>query len=140
MSLPYDQQAALEAVIGALYHLQSPPGPYGKRYYSLIFRDLPDREEYPDYYLIIKEPRALNDISVSCPASPPPAPASREGTSQLTPVPPSPFTPPLNRRVYGMGGIGHHKEWHTISSESGRTRGSTINKAVKFTQMQTRSR
>lgn len=65
MGLPYEQQAALEAILGALYHLQSPPGPYGKRYYSLIFRDLPDRREYPDYYLFIKEPRALNDIAVS---------------------------------------------------------------------------
>ncbi|GAA5951380.1 hypothetical protein JCM3765_002464 [Sporobolomyces pararoseus] len=65
MVMPYEQQAALEAVLGALYHLQSPPGSYGKRFYSLIFRDLPDRQMYPDYYILIKQPRALNDISES---------------------------------------------------------------------------
>ncbi|GAA5821514.1 hypothetical protein JCM10212_000922 [Sporobolomyces blumeae] len=65
MPLPHEQHAAIEAVLSGLYHLQSPNGPYGRRYYSLIFRDLPDRREYPDYYLFIKDPRSLNGISES---------------------------------------------------------------------------
>ena len=64
MPLPYEQQTAIETILGGLYHLQSPPGPYGKRYYSEIFRDLPSRHDYPDYYMFIKEPRSLNGISV----------------------------------------------------------------------------
>ncbi|KAM0792748.1 hypothetical protein ACM66B_002524 [Microbotryomycetes sp. NB124-2] len=39
----------------------SPEFPQG-RAYSAIFRQLPDKSLYPDYYLLIKEPRSLNGV------------------------------------------------------------------------------
>lgn len=35
------------------------------RLYSEIFEHLPDKEEYPDYYNVIEEPRSLSMIQVS---------------------------------------------------------------------------
>ncbi|GAA5953767.1 hypothetical protein JCM21900_006450 [Sporobolomyces salmonicolor] len=64
MPLPQELQQSIEAILSSLYHAQSPPDA-GKRYYSLIFRDLPSRHDYPDYYLFIKEPRSLNGIAES---------------------------------------------------------------------------
>jgi hypothetical protein len=57
-------QQALEGVIGSIYNLQTSAGGGYKRYYSAIFRDLPDRYDYPDYYVVIKEPRCLHGILV----------------------------------------------------------------------------
>lgn len=64
MPLPPQVQQALESVIGSIYNLQTSAGGGYKRYYSAIFRDLPDRYEYPDYYVVIKEPRCLHGVLV----------------------------------------------------------------------------
>lgn len=37
------------------------------RLYSEMFEHLPDKEEYPDYYNVIEEPRSLSIIEVSYP-------------------------------------------------------------------------
>ena len=37
---------------------------YSGRLYSEIFEDLPDREEYPDYYSVITDPRSLSMMEV----------------------------------------------------------------------------
>ncbi|BGP29735.1 hypothetical protein JCM10296v2_001480 [Rhodotorula toruloides] len=62
MPLHPQVQQALESVIGSIYNLQTSAGGGYKRYYSAIFRDLPDRYEYPDYYVVIKEPRCLHGV------------------------------------------------------------------------------
>lgn len=64
MPLPPQVQQALESVIGSIYNLQTSAGGGYKRYYSAIFRDLPDRYEYPDYYVVIKDPRCLHGVLV----------------------------------------------------------------------------
>ncbi|GAA5949966.1 hypothetical protein JCM10213_004270 [Rhodosporidiobolus nylandii] len=62
MPLPPDLQQPLDAIISSIYHLQTSAGGRYKRAYSAIFRDLPDRFDYPDYYELIKEPRCLHGI------------------------------------------------------------------------------
>jgi hypothetical protein len=37
-----------------------------RRYIGDVFRVLPDRTSYPDYYETIPEPESLDNISVSC--------------------------------------------------------------------------
>lgn len=58
-------QQVLDTLLSSLYNLQTSIGGGQKRYYSAIFRDLPDRQLYPDYYVVIKNPRCLHDIMVS---------------------------------------------------------------------------
>ncbi|SCZ92634.1 BZ3500_MvSof-1268-A1-R1_Chr5-2g08052 [Microbotryum saponariae] len=53
----------LVTLIKALMQLSTHSTP--RRYYSTIFRDLPDPTIYSDYYVFIKEPRALNPIMQS---------------------------------------------------------------------------
>ncbi|GAA5854738.1 hypothetical protein JCM8547_004051 [Rhodosporidiobolus lusitaniae] len=65
MPLPEHLYTALDGVIRTLYDYQTAAGGGYKRYLSAIFRDLPDRRLYPDYYQIIKEPRCLHDIMES---------------------------------------------------------------------------
>lgn len=66
MPLPQDAVGPLTSLVVSLINLQSPPSrDYPKRYYSALFRELPARELYPDYYIFIKEPRSLNGIMVS---------------------------------------------------------------------------
>jgi hypothetical protein len=36
---------------------------YSNRLYSEQFEDLPDRDEYPEYYKTIKNPRSLSEIA-----------------------------------------------------------------------------
>ncbi|BGP53612.1 hypothetical protein JCM8202v2_001179 [Rhodotorula sphaerocarpa] len=55
-------QQVLDTLLSSLYNLQTSIGGGQKRYYSAIFRDLPDRQLYPDYYVVIKNPRCLHDI------------------------------------------------------------------------------
>ncbi|GAA5908307.1 hypothetical protein JCM8208_000372 [Rhodotorula glutinis] len=62
MPLAPHVQQPLGELLNALYHLETSAGGGMKRAYSAIFQDLPDRLEYPDYYLVIKEPRCLNGI------------------------------------------------------------------------------
>ncbi|ORY80739.1 hypothetical protein BCR35DRAFT_325164 [Leucosporidium creatinivorum] len=63
MPLPQDAVGPLTSLVVSLINLQSPPSrDYPKRYYSALFRELPARELYPDYYVFIKEPRSLNGI------------------------------------------------------------------------------
>lgn len=64
MPLPPQLEQPLNEVVNHLYNLQTAAGGGLKRFYSAIFRDLPDRDEYPDYYLVIKEPRCLHGIMV----------------------------------------------------------------------------
>ena len=67
MPLPADLVQPLTSLLVALQTHQAPstdsvaPG----RHYSAIFRDLPDKHVYADYYVIIKEPRSLNGVLVS---------------------------------------------------------------------------
>lgn len=66
MPLPHDAVGPLTSLVVSLINLQSPPSrDYPKRYYSALFRELPPRELYPDYFVLIKEPRSLNGIMVS---------------------------------------------------------------------------
>ncbi|GJN88156.1 hypothetical protein Rhopal_001113-T1 [Rhodotorula paludigena] len=65
MPLPPQLEQPLNEVVNHLYNLQTAAGGGLKRFYSAIFRDLPDRDEYPDYYLVIKEPRCLHGIMES---------------------------------------------------------------------------
>jgi hypothetical protein len=66
MPLPQEAIGPLSSLVVSLMNLQSPPSrDYPKRYYSTLFRELPARELYPDYYVFIKEPRSLNGIMVS---------------------------------------------------------------------------
>lgn len=66
MPLPQDVVGPLTSLIIGLINLQSPPsGGQAGRFYSMVFRDLPDRSVYPDYYVVIKEPRSLNGVLVS---------------------------------------------------------------------------
>lgn len=66
MPLPQNVVGPLTSLVVSLINLQSPPSrDYPKRYYSTLFRELPARELYPDYYIFIKEPRSLNGIMVS---------------------------------------------------------------------------
>ncbi|ODQ56384.1 Bromodomain-containing protein [Saitoella complicata NRRL Y-17804] len=60
MSVPLTQQkvAAMQVVLTALYNATDPEG----RPISEIFQDMPDRDEVPDYYDVIKRPMALNVI------------------------------------------------------------------------------
>ncbi|BGP37534.1 hypothetical protein JCM10450v2_001438 [Rhodotorula kratochvilovae] len=62
MPLQPHVQQPLSELLHALYNLETSAGGGMKRFYSAIFRDLPDRLDYPDYYLVIKEPRCLNGI------------------------------------------------------------------------------
>ncbi|GAA5823811.1 hypothetical protein JCM3770_003011 [Rhodotorula araucariae] len=62
MPLQEHVQQPLSELLNALYHLETSAGSGMKRCYSAIFRDLPDRLDYPDYYMVIKEPRCLNGI------------------------------------------------------------------------------
>jgi chromatin structure-remodeling complex subunit RSC1/2 len=60
MPIPSAQKTAIEEVINKLKSVTQ-----GGRYKrSLIdaFLELPDREEYPDYYKVIPEPRCITDI------------------------------------------------------------------------------
>lgn len=67
MPLPADLVQPLTSLLVALQTHQAPstdsvaPG----RHYSAIFRDLPDKHVYADYYIVIKEPRSLNGVLVS---------------------------------------------------------------------------
>lgn len=73
MPLPQDVAGALSSLVVGLINYQSPPtGAQPARYYSTIFRDLPNRTLYPDYYVVIKEPRSLNGVLVSRLALPSP--------------------------------------------------------------------
>lgn len=66
MPLPAETQHPLQSLITALMQLTTSAGSgTAKRYYSFLFRDLPDRREYADYYILITEPRSLNGILVS---------------------------------------------------------------------------
>lgn len=61
-------QAHLLTILNALINLQTPSSaPGGRRAYSALFQDLPNRVDYPDYYVYIKEPRSLNGVLVSLP-------------------------------------------------------------------------
>ncbi|GAA6041769.1 hypothetical protein JCM8097_008324 [Rhodosporidiobolus ruineniae] len=62
MPLAPDLHQALDAILQSVYNLQTSAGGGYRRFYSLIFRDLPDRRSYPDYYQVIKEPRCLHGI------------------------------------------------------------------------------
>ncbi|GAA5913718.1 hypothetical protein JCM6882_002325 [Rhodosporidiobolus microsporus] len=62
MPLPPALQQPLDTLLSSVYNLQTSAGGGFKRYYSAIFRDLPDRRDYPDYYQVIREPRCLHDI------------------------------------------------------------------------------
>ncbi|GAA5841640.1 hypothetical protein JCM11251_004238 [Rhodosporidiobolus azoricus] len=62
MPLQPGLQQPLDTLLSSIYNLQTSAGGGFKRYYSAIFRDLPDRRDYPDYYQFIKEPRCLHDI------------------------------------------------------------------------------
>ncbi|GAA5993188.1 hypothetical protein JCM10908_001332 [Rhodotorula pacifica] len=62
MPLAPSLQQVLDNLLSSLYNLQTAAPGGQKRYYSAIFRDLPDRRLYPDYYVVIKEPRCLHDI------------------------------------------------------------------------------
>ncbi|KDR68767.1 hypothetical protein GALMADRAFT_256616 [Galerina marginata CBS 339.88] len=53
------QKNAIEEVIAAVLSLTAPRG---KRQLAAIFMDLVDREEWPEYYEIIPEPRCLKNI------------------------------------------------------------------------------
>lgn len=46
-------------------NLQSSGKTGPKRLYSHLFKNLPDPKEYPDYYILIKEPQSLQGILVS---------------------------------------------------------------------------
>lgn len=65
MPLAPSLQQVLDNLLSSLYNLQTAASGGQKRYYSAIFRDLPDRRLYPDYYVVIKEPRCLHDVMVS---------------------------------------------------------------------------
>ena len=63
--LPPETQHPLQSLIAALLQLTTTASPAApKRFYSFLFRDLPDRNLYADYYILIKEPRSLNGILV----------------------------------------------------------------------------
>ncbi|KAG0655235.1 hypothetical protein C6P46_001101 [Rhodotorula mucilaginosa] len=62
MGLAQPLQQVLDNLLSSLYNLQTAAPGGQKRYYSAIFRDLPDRRLYPDYYIVIKEPRCLHDV------------------------------------------------------------------------------
>ncbi|GAA5875443.1 hypothetical protein JCM3774_002985 [Rhodotorula dairenensis] len=62
MPLAPSLQQVLDNLLSSLYNLQTAASGGQKRYYSAIFRDLPDRRLYPDYYVVIKEPRCLHDV------------------------------------------------------------------------------
>ena len=64
MGLAQPLQQVLDNLLSSLYNLQTAAPGGQKRYYSAIFRDLPDRRLYPDYYIVIKEPRCLHDVMV----------------------------------------------------------------------------
>ncbi|KAL8276216.1 hypothetical protein RQP46_011377 [Phenoliferia psychrophenolica] len=65
--LPPETQHPLQSLITALLQLTTSASPAApKRFYSFLFRDLPDRHDYPDYYILIKEPQSLNGIFVEC--------------------------------------------------------------------------
>lgn len=64
MGLAPPLQQVLDNLLSSLYNLQTAAPGGQKRYYSAIFRDLPDRRLYPDYYVVIKEPRCLHDVMV----------------------------------------------------------------------------
>ncbi|GAA6003570.1 hypothetical protein JCM10207_000393 [Rhodosporidiobolus poonsookiae] len=65
MPLPPALQQPLDAILSSIYNLQTSAGGGYKRFYSEIFRDLPARSIYPDYYQFIKEPRCMHDIMES---------------------------------------------------------------------------
>jgi chromatin structure-remodeling complex subunit RSC1/2 len=69
MPLPDALQTALYEVIQTVHDYQTASGQGYSRFLSAIFRDLPSRLDYPDYYQIIKEPRCLSDIQVRLPFS-----------------------------------------------------------------------
>lgn len=59
-------QSSLDSLIDSIINLQSSASTYApKRYYSSLFQLLPDKREYADYYILIKEPRSLVGIQVS---------------------------------------------------------------------------
>ncbi|KAK4703189.1 chromatin structure-remodeling complex subunit RSC1/2, partial [Phenoliferia sp. Uapishka_3] len=61
--LPPEMQHPLQSLITSLLQLTTTSGgTTAKRYYSFLFRDLPDPREYADYYVLIKEPRSLNGV------------------------------------------------------------------------------
>ncbi|POY72927.1 hypothetical protein BMF94_4003 [Rhodotorula taiwanensis] len=62
MPLVPSLQQVLDTLLSSLYNLQTAVAGGQKRYYSAIFRDLPDRRLYPDYYHVIREPRCLHDV------------------------------------------------------------------------------
>ena len=66
MPLPEQAVQPLTSLVVGLINLKSAPSPvYGSRYHSDLFRELPARDLYPDYYVLIKEPRSLNGVMVS---------------------------------------------------------------------------
>jgi hypothetical protein len=71
MPLPDNLQTALYEVIQTVHDYQAASAGGYSRFLSAIFRDLPSRQDYPDYYQIIKEPRCLSDIKVRPSLSPP---------------------------------------------------------------------
>ncbi|KAK4056209.1 hypothetical protein OIO90_002650 [Microbotryomycetes sp. JL221] len=67
MPLPQDVMQSLVTLLTSLNTLQAPPTsdfPH-PRFYSAIFRQLPDKTMYPDYYIFIKEPRSLDGVMES---------------------------------------------------------------------------
>jgi hypothetical protein len=42
----------------------APPPPRHRRLVATLFLDLPSRTDFPDYYMVIKHPIALNDLRV----------------------------------------------------------------------------
>jgi chromatin structure-remodeling complex subunit RSC1/2 len=54
------QKTAIEEVIGKLKTVTQ--GGRYKRSLIDVFLELPDKEEYPDYYKVIPQPRCLNQI------------------------------------------------------------------------------
>lgn len=151
MGLAPPLQQVLDNLLSSLYNLQTAAPGGQKRYYSAIFRDLPDRRLYPDYYIVIKEPRCLHDIMVRylprrstsrCSASNlrprPPRPLS--AGSQVEQLPTDPRHISLNRTTCTATSTRLRRRSRTTCSSSGPTRVNTTNKAVSSMQTRTSSR
>jgi len=52
-------------MLSLIYSFRVPPSFYSGRTISSLFLDLPDRDDYPDYYQIITSPMALDVIQVA---------------------------------------------------------------------------
>ncbi|KAM0752435.1 hypothetical protein T439DRAFT_208225 [Meredithblackwellia eburnea MCA 4105] len=65
MPLQEALQHPLQSLVQSIISLQTSGSANVKRYYSFLFRDLPDRRDYADYYILIKEPRSLHGIQDS---------------------------------------------------------------------------